>query len=455
MISEGYFDVVIIGAGLTGLTAGYYLKKQGVNFKIVDTRPRTGGVISTKSELGFLYEEGPNSGILSNKETLELINELSGSCTIEKAKAEAKRRLILKNGTWHALPTGLISGLFTPLFSMKDKLRILFEPFRKKGTNPDESIADTVKRRLGNSFLEYAIDPFVSGVYAGNPSMLITRHAFPKLYKLEQNHGSFIKGSINLKKEKTDEDKKITKETFSFIGGLSSLTNALTEKIGHKNFALNYSNLIIKQIGHFYTISGINQAGEYIELKANKIITTVPSKELPILLPFVNKQKLDEISTLQYAPVIEVTLGFNEWEGMNLNAFGGLIPSKEHRTILGILFMSSIFINRAPEKGALMSVFLGGINKKNYINMTDNDIMTLVKEDVMDLLDLKDFKPNLVRIHRYHHAIPQYDIGTEKRLEAIKLIQKEFPKLLIAGSIKDGIGIPDRIQQGKELARLI
>jgi len=455
MISEGYYDVVIVGAGLTGLTAGYYLKQQGVNFKIIDSRPRTGGVINSKSEYGFLYEEGPNSGILSNKATLDLIEELSGSCTIEKAKAEAKRRLILKNGSWYALPSGPISGIFTPLFSCKDKIRILFEPLRKKGTNPDESIADTVKRRLGKSFLDYAVDPFISGVYAGDPSKLITRHAFPKLYNLEQTYGSFIKGSVKLRKLKTSEEKRITKDTFSFIGGLSSLTNALTERIGQKNFTLNYTNLIIKQVGHFYTISGINQAGEYIELKANKIITTVPSIELPILLPFVNKASLDVISSLEYAPVIEVTLGFNEWKGMNLNAFGGLVPSEEHRNILGVLFMSSIFINRAPEGGALMSVFLGGIKKKHYINMSDNDVMTLVKEDIIDLLSLKEFSPNLIRINRYQQAIPQYDINTEKRLQAIKDIQKKFPKLLIAGSIKEGIGIPDRIQQGKELARLI
>lgn len=456
MISEGYYDVIIIGAGLTGLTTGYYLKQQGVNFKIIDSQPRTGGVINTKSELGFVYEQGPNSGILSNSSTVELIKELSGSCTIEKARSESKKRLILKNGEMCALPSGPLSAIFTPLFSFSDKVKILFEPARKKGNDPNESLANTVLRRLGRSFLDYAIDPFISGVYAGDPEKLITRHAFPKLYKLEQKYGSFIRGTIKTKKKREAKKKNnITRETFSFIGGLSGLTNALTEKIGNKNFALNYSNLIINPTEHLYSISGINQAGEYIELKANKIITTTPAKELPILLPFLDKEKLKKISNLPYAPIIEVTVGFNTWNGTNIDAFGLLIPSKEHRNILGVLFMSSIFMNRAPVGGALLSVFLGGIKKQHLIKASDKEIIDLVKEDLMEILHIKEFNPNLIRIHRYTHAIPQYDINTDERLEALKEIHKQHPKLLLAGNLKDGIGIPDRIKQGKELARLV
>jgi oxygen-dependent protoporphyrinogen oxidase len=194
-------EVVIVGAGLTGLTLAFYLKKAGIKFKIAEKLPRTGGVIQTINENGFVYETGPNTGVVSHPELAELFEDLADKCTLEIADPNAKRRLIWKNRMWHAIPSGLLSAINTPLFTWYDKFRILGEPFREKGTNPNETLAELVRRRLGQSFLDYAVDPFISGVYAGDPNKLITRYALPKLWKLEQDYGSFIGGSI--KKSKT------------------------------------------------------------------------------------------------------------------------------------------------------------------------------------------------------------------------------------------------------------
>ena len=194
--------VVIIGAGLTGLTMGFYLKKAGINVLIIDKSAKTGGVIQTIREKGFVYETGPNTGVVSNPEIAELFEDLAERCELEVADPSAKRRLIWKNSQWNALPSGLWSAITTPRFTLGDKFRILGEPFRAKGTNPDEKLSDLVKRRLGKSFLDYAIDPFISGIYAGNPNELVPRYALPKLWKLEQEYGSFIGGSIkNREKE--------------------------------------------------------------------------------------------------------------------------------------------------------------------------------------------------------------------------------------------------------------
>ena len=142
-------DVVIIGAGLTGLTMGFYLKKAGVNFLIIDKSAKTGGVIQTIREKGFVYETGPNTGVVSYPEMTELFEDLAGKCELEVADPNAKRRLIWKNNQWNALPSGLWSAVTTPLFTWGDKFRILGEPWRAKGTDPNEKLSDLVKRRLG------------------------------------------------------------------------------------------------------------------------------------------------------------------------------------------------------------------------------------------------------------------------------------------------------------------
>ena len=190
-------------------------------------------MIQTHREEGFTFESGPNTGVLSNKEIALLFDDLGEHCTLETGQGKSKKRYILKNGRWEPLPSGLISAVSTPLFTLKDKFRILGEPFRKPGNNPDESVADMVIRRMGKSFLDYAVDPFISGIYAGNPSRLVTRYALPKLYALEQNYGSFIRGSIKKSRvPKSDEEKKATREVFSVRGGMGSLIAALEKEIG-------------------------------------------------------------------------------------------------------------------------------------------------------------------------------------------------------------------------------
>ncbi|MCF8334171.1 MAG: protoporphyrinogen oxidase, partial [Bacteroidales bacterium] len=151
-----HYDAVIIGAGLTGLTAAFYLNKKGKKVKVIEKQPVAGGVIQTHRKNGFVFESGPNTGVLSNPEAAELLEDLDGKCKLEIADETAKRRWVWKGDDWHELPSGLVKGVKTPLFSMKDKLRIVGEPFRKPGENPDETLDEMVKRRMGKSFLNYA-----------------------------------------------------------------------------------------------------------------------------------------------------------------------------------------------------------------------------------------------------------------------------------------------------------
>jgi oxygen-dependent protoporphyrinogen oxidase len=158
---------------------------------------------------------------------------------------------------------------------------------------------------------------------------------------------------------------------------------------------------------------------------------------------------------LVYAKVVQVSLGFKKWQGKKLNAFGGLVPFKENRDVLGILFLSSFLKNKAPEKGALLSVFLGGVRKPEMVELDDNEIIEIVKKEVSEMMNLKSFEPDLLKISRYQHAIPQYGIESEQKLAAINEMQQRYPGLVLAGNIRDGIGMADRIKQGKMVASQI
>ncbi|MCA1761348.1 MAG: protoporphyrinogen oxidase, partial [Bacteroidales bacterium] len=336
-----------IGAGLTGLTLAFYLKKSGKDVLVIEKSGKTGGVIQTVKDGDYVYEKGPNTGVVGNPEVAELFEDLEELCTFEAADPSAKRRLIWKNGKWRALPSGFISAVTTPLFTLKDKFKVLGEPFRKRGTNPEENLAEMVKRRLGKSFLNYAIDPFISGIYAGDPIYLIPKYALPKLYALEQDYGSFIRGSMKKAKEKKNNPRlqKATKEVFSAKGGLSNLIKALTEKTGSDTFLLNAKNTTIQPESEGFRIqTEIN--GEQKIILAKKVITTAGAFELINILPFLSEKEKQPFEELKYASVIQAIIGYHNWKGINLNAFGGLVPTIEKRNILGALFTSSFFTGR-------------------------------------------------------------------------------------------------------------
>lgn len=444
--------VVIIGAGLTGLVTAFYLRKKGVDLIVLDKNELPGGVIRTFTEKGFTYETGPNTGVISHPEVAELFEDLGDLCRLEIANKEAKKRLIWKNGRWEAIPSGLPGAIKTPLFSFKDKIRILGEPFRKPGTDPDENLSDLVKRRMGQSFLDYAVDPFVKGVYAGDTDYLIPRYALPKLYRLEQEYGSFIGGSIRKKrKEKDPRLKKATREVFSVEGGLGNLVKALASTLGEENLLMGQTGIAVeKTVRGFRTFYGTGNDRKSIDSEI--LITTAGSYALPDLLPFVPDDLMKKINNLIYARVAEIAYGFTTWNGPVLDAFGGLVPSKEERDVLGILFPSAFLKNRAPKGGALLTTFIGGMSKDHLMDLEDETLINIASREVKIMMGLNEFHPDLVRLFRYPYAIPQYGITTGVRLDAIKQAEQNNPGLIIAGNARDGIGMADRIKQGVTLA---
>ena len=534
-------DVTIVGAGLSGLTTAFYLAKAGKKVMVLEKKNHIGGVIRTVHKDGFIFETGPNTGVYSTPDLVRLFDDLEGAATPEFANPKGKQRWIRKKGKWHALPSGLSSAVGTPLFTFRDKLRILGEPFRKKGTDPYESVAQLVRRRMGKSFLNYAVDPFISGIYAGDPEKLVTQFALPKLYRLEQDYGSFIRGAVKKRKEPKDAlTQRATREVFSVEDGLQQLTEALGDKIGRDQILTGVENLEISRDQNEFRAT-FTSAGREYQVTSGHVVTTIPGQSLENMFSFIDGAHLQPVLDLRYAKVVQVIAAFRKWEGIPLDAFGGLIPSREKRDALGILFTSSIFKNRTPEGGAVLSVFMGGDRKPEVIEKTDAEIRAMALKEINETLgkpaklqdreklndpeadreqdmkqeqqpeadreqDMKQeqqpdpeevlepqrqketepdlqpdrqaqiepepelqlameaesepdmqpyLQPDHLEIFRYPYAIPQYEASTEQRLEAIERIETAYPGIHLAGNIRDGIGIADRVKQGYQVAQEI
>jgi oxygen-dependent protoporphyrinogen oxidase len=440
--------VAILGAGITGLITAYYLQKAGIAFRIFEKSTHIGGVIDTREQDGFVYERGPNSGVIANAETAEFFEELGNRCKLEIANASSAKRLIWKEGKWHALPSGIVGGITTPLFSLKDKLRLLGEPFRKKGGNPNETLTHLVIRRMGQSFLDYAIDPFILGIYAGDPDYLVPKYALPKLYRLEQDYGSFIGGAIKKKREKkSPEEKKVTREIFSVEGGLRHLTNTLTSILGEENIETGCEGIFVTKSGDNFQVHYKGQEEDFSHL-----VSTVNASVLPKLFLFVEAKQWQPVTNLVYAKVTEVAIGFKKWNGIPLDAFGGLIPFKEKRNLLGVLFMSSLFGNRAPKGGALLTTFVGGTRKPELAELNEEALYQLIKKELEITMGLENAEPDLFEFATHKQAIAQYGADSEERFRAIANIELLHRRLYLAGSIRDGIGLADRIKQAHFIA---
>ena len=449
-------DIVVIGAGITGMTCAYELHRKGKDIQILECQNRIGGQISTQKIGNFTFESGPNTGVLKHPEVAELFEQLGDACTLETARESSKRRLVWKGDKFHALPSSLATALKTPLFTWYDKFRILGEPWRKKGNDPYESVASLAERRLGKSYVQYGVDPFLSGVFAGDPYKLPVRLALPKLYNLEQEYGSFIKGSIaKAKIPKTERDRKATKKVFSAKGGFSNLVNALANAIGSENITTSAKSITINPEGEGWLIT-YQKDGVQQQIHASKVVTTCGAYSLPELLPFVDAETMKDLSNLYYAPVVQVGVGMNDCGNNQWLAFGGLVPSREKKQILGILFPSACFEGRCPERGAAMAYFIGGARHPEMLKNTDAEFETLVNDYLCEMLKFPaGTRADEIRVFRHERAIPQYEASSDARFAAVDKLQKQYPTLRIAGNLRDGIGIGDRIKQGFDEAEIL
>jgi len=276
--SPGELDVLVVGAGISGLVVAYRLQRAGLAVAVIDAAARPGGVIETLARDGCLVERGPNSALDTTPLIGELIDDVGLTARRRFAPEAAQRRYVVRGGVLRALPTSAAAMLTTRLFSTAAKLALLREPFVRPGDPAlEESIAAFVRRRLGSEFLDYAIDPFVAGVYAGDPEQISVRAAFPKLHALEQRWGSLIRGQVLGARERRRQKEvaKNTAKSFSFVGGMQTLTDALASAIGKLAMHALATRLERDPAGVF-TLHA-EQRGQPVQWRARTVLLATPA----------------------------------------------------------------------------------------------------------------------------------------------------------------------------------
>jgi len=444
--------IIIVGGGLSGLTVAYALMKSPqLEVILLESDRRAGGKIWTDYAEGFLCEKGAN-GFLDNKpKTLDFCRELG----IEplRSNENAKKRYIFTGGRLNALPESPGSFIRSDILSWGGKLRLLYELIAPKGPD-DETVAEFIKRRLGREALEKLIDPMVSGVFAGDPYKMSIKSCFPRIKELEQNYGSLIRAMIKLKKERSKEKGgKISAapggNLTSFYNGAQTITETIAGKLGER-LKLEVVVHGIENIGDLYRVHTSN--GVY---ESDAVVLASPAIVSAEILKDIDKDLSRSLLKIPYPPLSVVCFGYKKEKiGHPLNGFGFLIPHKEERRILGTLWDSSIFPNRAPEGYVLLRTMIGGAQSPELALLDDNKLVSAVFDELKPMLSIKT-EPDMIRIYRWDKAIPQYVSGHGERLKTIDERLRSLPGLYLAGNSYRGVGMNDCIENGYRIAGTI
>ena len=437
-------DVIVVGAGISGLSAAYRLEEAGFEVMVLEGASSVGGMIQSERTNGYLIERGPNS-IQSRTPLLDrFVRELDLSDARVEASEAAGVRYIVRDGRLVAAPTSPTALLSSNLFGAGAKLRLMREPFVAAGDpQEDESVADFVRRRLGQEFLDYAMNPFVGGVFAGDPELLSIKHTFPSLFELEQKHGSIIRGQI----EKRRDAQRLaeTGAMFSFRNGLGQLPGALARHL--RDVRTNHS---VCTATHWNT--GWRLSTDRGEFRARSVICTVPLHRLDqMTLPDLLQTAVP--SSVSYPPLAVVHQAYHREDVRHpVDGFGMLLPEVERQfKILGSLFTSSIFPQRAPKGEILLTTFVGGQRHPRLASNSPDELHRLVRSDLAALLGVRG-EPTFMRHTVWTHAIPQYSLGYDAVIDAIERIEEQFPGWYMAGNYYGGVSVGDAAQSGDDAA---
>jgi len=342
----------------------------------------------------------------------------------------------------------------------------LKEPFIGRAEK-EESVAEFVQRRLGREFLDYAIDPFVAGVFAGTTERLSVRSAFPKLYALEEQYGGLVKGTIKGAQErrKRAEKAKDRAETFSFISGMQTLPLAIGKSLG-KTILFNAKATGIRDLtstreepsdepdARRYLVEYLHN-GKEEEIEADVVVFAIPAHDAAPIIKSLSGETAHVLSSINYSPVISIFLGMRQEDiGRKLDGFGFLIPSKEKRKILGCLWTSCLFRNRAPVGFVALNVFIGGARQPELTGLNDEQIIQITLDELKSIMQCSG-KPVYLNITRWHKSIPQYEIGYQQKIETFTRFEESHPGVVLAGNYRGGIAVGDCVKNAYDLAEEI
>lgn len=450
MTTTHQLPVAVLGAGLTGLSAARHLAQGGRRVVVFDAGEAVGGVIRSERHAdGWLIEAGPNS-MQETPAVAELVRELGLDPLRQAAAPAAKNRYVVRGGRLKALPFSPPAFFKTDMFSLRTKLRLAREVFRRRRPRRgDLPLADFFREHFGQELLDYALDPFVSGIYAGDAAKLSARHAFPSLWKAEQEHGSLIRGQIAAARaKKARGEPTAPPPIISFADGLATLPRAIAEALpeGSVRLGQGVRRLVPSAAGWIVDTAPAE--------RFSRVLVALPAPALSRLElgPPGAQTSLASLDHLEHPPVTSLFLGFKrEHVAHPLDGFGALFPSVEKRPLLGVLFNSTLFPGRAPEGCVGLTVMLGGARHADLARHPLEYQLPIVLRQLAELLGVRG-EPVFVRRTHWPRAIAQYQLHHDAHLEVVAAAEKRLPGLHIGGSVRDGIGLPACLAAGRRLA---
>ncbi len=448
--------IAIIGGGISGLSLAYFLleKDPELDLIVLESEQRPGGKIWTEKTDGFLCEGGVN-GFLDNKpRTLELSKKVS----LEPLRSNdaSRKRFIFSSNRLHRLPESPPAFLASSLMSLKGKLRIMAELFISGDVKEEETLAAFARRRLGKEAYEKLIDPMASGIYAGNPETLSLRACFPRVYDLELRYGGLIRGMISLQRERKKQGRaeKVGAgpggTLTSFYDGMGEFVSALRAFLGSR-LRLGSKVMGIERKGRGYSLFFADGSS----MDADIVVSASPAYAASDMLKNMDGRLSNLVAEIPYPSLSVVCLGYRKEKIKTpVDAFGFLIPSGEKRKILGTLYDSSIFPNRAPEGYVLLRSMVGGARYSDLARENESKLVDLVKGELAEIMDIRS-DPDFVRVYRHEMAIPQYTVGHLARLMNIDAMLQKHRNLYLTGNAYRGIGVNDCIENSLRLAEKI
>jgi oxygen-dependent protoporphyrinogen oxidase len=463
-------SVAIIGAGITGLTAAFYLKRKGVPVTVYEAGGRVGGVIQSIRKDGFLAEFGPNTILETSPKIAQLVRDAGLESRKLATDPKAEARFVVRYGRPIEMPGKPLGFITTPLFTAKAKLAVLREPFVKpRRDGVEESIGQFVVRRFNQEFLDHAIDALVAGIYAGDPNKLSLPHAFPKLKALEDNYGSMIKGQIfgARDRKKSGEVAKDRAAKFSFDEGLQVLPDTLAALLGD-SLKLNTPVTKLTQTANGWRVTTAGGEAEFgaviycgtaYKLAELEIVGAPVSDPASLTSVGTNvpgrRPALQAFSEISYPPVAAVVLGFRREDVAHpACGFGMLIPKIEGFKILGTIFSSALFPNRAPAGHITLTSYIGGARYPELARLPQAQIVETVLADLRALLGVRG-QPVFTQTAVYPQAIPQYNVGYGKYRGLLNDLEARNPNLFFAGHYRDGVSLGDSIVSGVNIAERV
>jgi oxygen-dependent protoporphyrinogen oxidase len=464
-------DVLICGGGISGLSLAAWLERAGVRAIVIDKNKRPGGVIGTIHKDGFLFERGPNT-ILDKYESFD---ELIGIANLEneilRAPLNEQVRHIWLRGALRPVPTGPWGFVTTPLLGLRGKLALLgeiLEPYHPQ----EESVADFVRRRLGEDWVRNLITPMVSGIWAGDPAKLSIEHAFPIMKEMERDGGSIIRGAIRrMKRAKMDGKPRRRKNLVSFRDGLQRLPEALAARLGERYRSATAIERIepagdgawrvVTSAAGRSNIENENENENGREAGAQRQVWT--ARELVIAAEADHAARWIEgfdseaaavLRSFPYNRLVVAALGIEKRQARLPEGFGFLAPRGEGVRLLGAIINSNFLPGRAPERCAALTIFIGGDLDQAAFDLDDDEIIGLLKRDLRVALGWSGVYRSL-HLERWPRAIPQYDMRHGRRLAQIEEAEARHPGLHLVGNWRGGTAIADRVEFTRALAQRI